>query len=136
MATRGDSTYIMTWRFQSSGIFFHSFFATSASSPSVLTSRLPFEIMGQTQGEHMADAKERDRALTLEKEKAFEELDEIEEDVSPLKREYMLRGVTSEEADFLLSLSEKEIKQIYRKVDLRVVPMLAFLYASLQWLSS
>jgi hypothetical protein len=84
----------------------------------------------------MADAEERDRALTLEKEKAFEELDEIEEDVSPLKREYMLRGVTSEEADFLLSLSEKEIKQIYRKVDLRVVPMLAFLYASLQWLSS
>ncbi|KAF9894341.1 hypothetical protein FE257_007844 [Aspergillus nanangensis] len=44
------------------------------------------------------------------------------------KRQYIDRGLSPEEADFLLSLSDKEKDKIYRKVDIRLVPMLALLY--------
>jgi hypothetical protein len=64
----------------------------------------------------------------VEKAKDVDELESIEEGASETKRQYMLRGLTSDEADFLLNLSEKEKSQIYRKVDYRVVPMLALLY--------
>lgn len=56
------------------------------------------------------------------------EVYEIENDISEEKRRYIERGLTLEEAEFLLSLSEKEKNQIYHKVDVRLVPMLALLY--------
>lgn len=52
---------------------------------------------------------------------------EVENDISEERRQYVERGLTLEEADFLLSLSEKEKNQIYHKVDIRLVPMLALL---------
>lgn len=44
---------------------------------------------------------------------------------SEQKRKYVSAGLKPEDADFLLSLSPKEQSAIYRKVDFRVVPMLA-----------
>ena len=46
-------------------------------------------------------------------------------DLSEQKRKYLSAGLKPEDADFLLSLSPKEQSAIYRKVDFRVVPMLA-----------
>ena len=58
----------------------------------------------------------------------LEQLVDLENPMSETKVRYMQHGLTSEEADWLLSLSEKEKSQIYRKVDFRLVPMLALLY--------
>lgn len=44
---------------------------------------------------------------------------------SELKRKYLRAGLKAEDADFLLNMSTKEKDAIYRKVDYRVVPMLA-----------
>jgi hypothetical protein len=58
----------------------------------------------------------------------LEELNDPENPISETKRLYLDRGLTPDEADFLLSLSEKEQSKIFRKVDFRLVPMLALLY--------
>lgn len=84
----------------------------------------PFDIMANTQDKGVLAAND------LEKEQPLyvEELGVAEDPMSDTKRKYLQRGLTSEEADFLLSLSDKEKNQIYRKVDFRLVPMLALLY--------
>lgn len=79
-------------------------------------------------GRKTADEPPKELSPEVEKIKDVEELDDIEEGFSETKKQYMQRGLTAEEADFLLSLSEKEKSQIYRKVDYRLVPMLALLY--------
>lgn len=80
--------------------------------------------MGRTSSEGRLPADD----LTKETSLKVEEYSELENAVSDTKRQYLQRGLTSEEADFLLSLSEKEKSQIYWKVDIRLVPMLAMLY--------
>lgn len=69
-----------------------------------------------------------DRRASDLPEKEPEVVLEVEHGASEEKRQYMARGLSSDEADFLLSLSEKEKSQIYHKVDRRLVPMLALLY--------
>ncbi|KAK5104619.1 hypothetical protein LTS08_002510 [Lithohypha guttulata] len=44
------------------------------------------------------------------------------------KRKYLQAGLSSDDAEFLLSLTPKQQSAIYHKVDVRVVPMLALLY--------
>lgn len=46
-------------------------------------------------------------------------------DTSEQKRKYLSAGLTPDDAEFLCSLSPREQSAIYRKVDFRVVPMLA-----------
>jgi hypothetical protein len=67
-------------------------------------------------------------AMDKEKSMHLEELVDAGDPQADTKRQYIQRGLTLEEADFLLSLSEKEKDHIYRKVDFRLVPMLALLY--------
>ena len=86
--------------------------------PSHRGARLPSEDRSHVS----ADATEKELPLHLE------ELGDPENPVSDTKRQYIQHGLSSDEADFLLSLSEKEKSQIYRKVDFRLVPMLALLY--------
>jgi hypothetical protein len=53
----------------------------------------------------------------------------IEDDPTSAKhQEYLHAGLTREDADFLVSVSKSEERAIFRKVDWRVVPMLAMLY--------
>lgn len=61
---------------------------------------------------------------SLEKEDVYQ----IENGMSEEKRMYLAKGLTSDDADFLLSLTTKQKNAIYRKVDIRLVPMLALLY--------
>ena len=44
------------------------------------------------------------------------------------KRKYIQTGLSAEDADFLLDMLLKQQNAIFRKVDFRVVPMLALLY--------
>lgn len=37
-------------------------------------------------------------------------------------------GLSPEEEEFLLNVDEKEARKIFRKIDMRLVPMLALLY--------
>jgi hypothetical protein len=64
---------------------------------------------------------------TLEKVDA--DVKHIEDDATSAKHEeYLHAGLTVEDADFLVSVSKSEERAIFRKVDWRVVPMLAMLY--------
>lgn len=82
-----------------------------------------------TMGRSSTDGRQVADDLTKESSLKVEQYIELENaGISDTKRQYLQRGLSPEEADFLLSLSEKEESKIYRKVDVRLVPMLALLY--------
>lgn len=72
------------------------------------------------------DAKD-DITMTLAKDKSDSDFDHLEEGNSGKYEEYYNAGLNEEEARFLSSFSPAEEKKIFRKVDFRVVPMLAML---------
>jgi hypothetical protein len=80
----------------------------------------------------MARSQDSDRQAVpmVEKEHPLhlEDFSDPENPMSETKIQYLQRGLSAQDADFLLSLSEKEQNQIFRKVDFRLVPMLALLY--------
>lgn len=60
-------------------------------------------------------------------QKSDSDFDHLEEGKSGKYEEYYNAGLNEEEARFLSSFTPKEEKKIFRKVDYRVVPMLAML---------
>lgn len=61
-------------------------------------------------------------------EKASETISLEKQNSEPVKRTALRSGLSSEDAEWLADVSPEQQKKIYRKVDYRLVPMLALLY--------